>query len=119
MATVSDEYAEAVNEADEFVEVKGKDFPDTWNFDEQPELVGTYVSSITKEIKGKDRTIHTFNVNGEDVNAWGTAILDSRLEGTEGSRVKVVKTGEKLATKSGHRAWEYKVYVSRSALNRG
>lgn len=105
-------------EADEFVEVKGGgDFPATWDFDEQPELIGTFLGSEVKEIKGKDRTIHSFEVDGETVNAWGAAILDSRLEDIDqGSRVKVVKTGDKIPTKAGRGAWEFKVFVARGAL---
>lgn len=107
-------------EADEYAEVTGGgDFPSTWDFEEQGDLVGTFTGSEVKEIKGKDRTIHSFDVNGEAVNAWGTAILDSRLKDVEpGSGVKVVKTGAKLPTKSGRSAWEFKVYVRRSALRR-
>lgn len=106
-------------EADEFVEVKGGDFPETWDFEEQGDLVGTFVGTETKNIKDKDRTIHTFEIDGENVTVWGTAILDSRLSDVdEGSRVKVVKTGKKISTKGGRQAWEFKVYVARGALAR-
>lgn len=107
-------------EADEFVEIKGGgDFPGTWDFEEQGDLIGTFLGTEVKDIKGKDRTIHTFEIDGEPVTAWGTAILDSRLSDVdEGSRVKVVKTGDKIATKSGRSAWEFKVFVARGALNR-
>lgn len=110
------------DEADEFVEIEGTgggDFPDTWDFDSDPVLIGTFVGTETKLIKGKDRTIHTFEVDGETFNAWGTAILDDRLSNLEGNtRVKVEKTGAKLATQSGNGAWEFKVFAARGAISR-
>lgn len=108
------------SEAEQYEEVKGGgDFPDTWNFEEQGDLVGTFTGSVVKEIKGKDRTIHEFEVDGEVVQAWGAAILDSRLSDLDAPvDVKVVKTGDKIKTKSGHQAAEYKVFVKRGALKR-
>lgn len=108
-------------EADEYVEVSGGgDFPPVWDFEDQGDLVGTFLGTDIINAKGKDRTLHSFEVDGETVNVWGTAILDSRLADVDdGSRVKVVKTGDKVPTKSGHQAWEFKVFVARGALSRG
>lgn len=107
-------------EAEEFVEVTGGgDFPPVWEFETQGDLVGTFIGTETILAKGKDRTIHTFEVSSETFNVWGTAILDSRLGDVDpGSRVKVVKTGEKIPTKSGNAAWEFKVLVARGAVAR-
>lgn len=97
----------------------GGDFPDTWDFDDAPELIGVFVGTVTKNIKGKDRTIHEFEVDGETFNAWGTAILDDRLKALDGgTKVKVVKTGAKLPTQSGNGAWEFKVFAARGAISR-
>lgn len=116
------DYTEVVAEADEFVEVKGGgDFPPVHDFKENPVLVGTYLGSEDKNIKGNDQPsrIHSFEVDGETVQAWGSAILNSRLEDVEpGSRVKIEKPGTKVATKTGRQAWDWKVFVARSALNR-
>ena len=108
-------------QADEFVEITGGgDFPKTWDFEEDGDLVGTFSGTVQKEIKGKERTLHNFSVDDADVTAWGAAILDSRLADVEpGSRVKVVKSGDKLPTKSGRSAWEFKVFVAKGSLNRG
>lgn len=110
-------------EADEYVEVKGSggdDFPGTHDFAADGDLIGVFLGTETKDIKGKQRTIHTFEVDGEPVTAWGTAILDSRLselDGSERPHVKIVRPGTKVATKSGHQAWEFNVFVKASALN--
>lgn len=106
-------------EAEEFVEVTGGDFNSAWDFDENNEIVGVFKGTEVKEIKKKDRTLHTIEVDGEDFTVWGTAVLDNRLEGVEpGSRVKIVRPGTKIRTKSGHQAWEFKVFVSRGAFAR-
>ena len=112
---VAEDYSEVVNEAEEFEEVQGDDFPPTWDFNEDSELIGIYKGAETKDIKGKARTIHTFEVNGVITNVWGTAILDSRLAGLEGAKVKAVR-GNKVKTKTGNSCWEFKVYVAKAAL---
>lgn len=107
-------------EAEEYVEVTGGgDFPPVWDFEEQGDLVGVFNGTKTITAKGKDRSLHSFDVDGDEVTVWGTAILDSRLADVEpGSRTKVQKPGTKVATKSGHQAWEFKVLVARGALAR-
>lgn len=107
-------------EAEEFVEVSGGgDFPPVWDFEESGNLVGVFTGTDTINAKGKDRSLHSFEVDGETVTVWGTAILDSRLSDVEpGSRVKIEKPGTKVATKSGHQAWEFKVFVAKGALAR-
>lgn len=113
---VSEDYEEVVNEADEYEEVEGGlDFPPTHDFNDDPEIIGVFVGSETKDIKGKQRTIHSFEVNGVLTNVWGAAILDSRLEGLEGAKVKAVR-GNKVKTNTGNSCWEFKVYVAKSAL---
>lgn len=109
-------YDKALNEAEEFEEVKGGgDFPPVHDFNETPELIGTFLGTEVKTIKGDDRTIHSFDVDGTVTQAWGASILDSRLADVEvGQRVKVVKTGKKLTTKAGRTPWEFKVFVSRA-----
>lgn len=114
---VAADYEEVIAGADEFEEVAGEDFPPTHDFNENPEIVGTFVSSESKDIKGKQRTIHTFEVNGVTTNVWGTAILDSRLAGLEGAKVKAVR-GKKVQTAKGNSCWEFKVYVAKAALAR-
>ena len=108
-------------EAEEYVEVTGGgDFPPVWDFEDQGDLVGVFNGTEVINAKGKDRNLHSFEVDSETVTVWGTAILDSRLGDVDpNSRVKVIKTGDKLPTKSGHQAWEFKVLVAKGALNRG
>lgn len=105
-------------EASEWEEVKSADFPDTWDFDENPELIGEYLGSKVVGTKHGDRTVHQLSVDGEPIDAWGTAILNSRLENVDvGTVVRITKTGAKIKTKGGQ-AWEYKVDVRKGAIAR-
>ena len=105
-------------EASEYEEVKGSGFTPTWDFDEQGDLIGTFEGTTTRSIKGEDRVFHLFTVEGEEVEAWGAAILNSRLGDVEpGTDVKVVKTGAKIKTKRGS-ANEFKVFARRGAVRR-
>lgn len=116
MAKASADFRNQVDEAEEFVEVKGGDFPAAHDFDKQDTIVGTFLGTEEKTIKGKDRVLHTVEVDGEPVTLWGTAILDSRLSEVEpNTRVKIVRRG-KVPTKSGNQAWDFSVYVARSAF---
>lgn len=107
-------------EADEFVEVKGGgDFAPMWDFEEQGDLIGTFKGTVVKDIKGEKRTLHEFEVDGKEYQAWGAAILNSRLEDIEpGTRVKVVDTGNRIPTKRGKPAKEFKVFAARGAISR-
>lgn len=112
------EYTEII-EGEEFVEVQGEGFNPTWEWpDSGPgEFVGVYKGTETKAIKGKDRTLHTFEIDGQDTTVWGASILDDRLKPVDsGSRCKVIRTGKKLQSASGNAPWEFKVLVARSAL---
>jgi hypothetical protein len=119
MVETAAEYTEII-EGEEFVEVTGGgDFNKTFEFakDGESSFVGIYKATEEKTIKGKERTLHTFEIDGEDFTVWGAAILDNRLEPVDvGSRCKVIKTGKKLQSASGNQPWEFKVLVSRSAL---
>jgi hypothetical protein len=107
-------------EAEEYEEVKGSGFTPTWDFDEQGDLVGTFTGTVTRDIKGEDRVLHQFVVDGEEYEAWGAAILNSRLADVdEGTDVKVIKTGKKIPTKRGKPATEFKVLVKKGALRKG
>jgi len=112
---VSAEYASL---DDDFVEVRPSDFAPTHDFDSEPELTGRYEGSRTVTTKNGDRLVHSFSAAAGLVDAWGTAVLNSRLEGLEGARVKVIKTGKKLGTNSGYSAWEFRVLVAKGTLPR-
>lgn len=107
-------------EAQEWEEVKSADFPDTWDFEDEPELVGKYLGSKEVGTKHGDRTVHQFELeDGTPVDAWGASILNSRLEDIEpGTTVKVIKTGNSFPTKRGKPAQEYKVLVRKGAVAR-
>lgn len=120
MVETAAEYTELID-GEEFVESQGTggDFNPTFKFADSGEssFVGIFKDTETKEIKGKERTLHTFEIDGTDYTVWGAAILDDRLKPVDpGSRCKIIKTGKKLQSTSGNQPWEFKVLVARSAL---
>lgn len=118
-AQVSEEYAALLGvSADEVEEVSGpSDFPPVWDF-KQPgkeKLVGIYRS--VKKAGKKNSNLYTFEVDGEEITFWGTAVLDSRMKSVDfGDKALVHRTGEFLNTSSGNPAAEFKVLVARSAI---
>jgi len=128
-APINEEYVEQTADADEYQEVKGGNYAPVHDFDANPYLKDVIYQGVeAKNIKGRDTTIHTFLANatqdddgvwtGDEIQAWGAAILDSRLEGLEGAKVMVHKTGAKLTSKSGNTPWEYKVFVAKGSVAR-
>lgn len=106
---------------DEFVKVEDSgDYARTINWDDTPEFIGTYKGDVSRQVKGEDRTFQTFvDADGEDVEAWGTAILNARLSKVEpGSRVKIVYLGKNAKTKRGVLAHNFEVFVARGSAPR-
>lgn len=105
------EYEEAVADAQAGDwEESGGDFPPVHDFKENDTLIGKFIGTVTKVIKGESRVLHEFEVDGDVVQAWGAAALDSRIAGLEGRIVKVIRTGKKITTKSGRAMNEFLVY---------
>ena len=116
MATASADFRNQLD--DEFTEeIKGGDYAPTHDFAVNDTLIGTYLRSEEVKTKKGLSTKHTFSVDGEEVDAWGAAILNSRLEQVEpGTRVKVVRRPEKITTSTGNTAWDFGVFVSKRAF---
>lgn len=112
---------------DEFVKVEDGDFAKTIKWDEndanggQSVFIGTYRGAESRNVKGESRTFQTFTAeDGEPIEAWGTAILDSRLKSVPvGARVKVVYLGKNAKTKRGNLAHNFEVYVAAGSIPAG
>lgn len=89
----------------------GGDFPDTIDWDETPLFEGVYTGVVVKDIKGQARNIQTFTtLDGVDVEAWGTAILDARLKNVPvGNLVQINYLGKNAPTKRGVLAHNFDV----------
>lgn len=94
--------------------IEGGDFARTIDWNEEPEFEGTYNGPVERVVKGETRTFQTFtDLEGNDVEAWGTAILDSRLKAVPaGSDVLVVYLGKNAKTKRGVLAHNFDVFVA-------
>lgn len=87
----------------EFQKVEDGEFARTLDWDTSPVFEGVYNGAITKVIKGKDRTFQEFTTeDGEDVQAWGTGVLDGRLKNVPvGNLVQITYLGKTLTNKAG------------------
>lgn len=90
---------------------KGANFATTIDWAETPLFAGTYNGSISKQIRGEARTFHTFtDDDGAEYEAWGTAILDSRLKDiVPGTFVQITYLGKNAQTKRGVLAHNFDV----------
>lgn len=105
---------------DEFEEVgsSGGEFAPTHDFEENDTLIGVYNGSREVNTRNGERIIHNFtDANGDEVDAWGAAIINSRLKDVPvGAKVKIVSTGQLIPTKNGRKAKEFKVFVAKGSL---
>lgn len=99
-------------------EVGGGDFAPTHDFQENDTLIGVYQGSRTVNTRNGERTIHNFvDPAGDKVDAWGSAIINSRLQSVPtGAKVKIVSTGREVPTKNGRKAKEFQVFVAKGSL---
>lgn len=102
------------------VEVGGSgDFAPTHDFEENPVLVGTYTGSRLVNTRNGERTIHSFiTPDGSPRDAWGAAIINSRLKSVpEGARVKITSTGKMVKSeRTGRSSREFIVLVAKASL---
>lgn len=98
-----------------FREAKGGDFAPTIKWDETPDFEGVYVDSENRTIKGESRVIHVFeDADGNAVESFGTAILDSRLNDVRKdvgapALVKISYLGKTAKTKAGRLIHDFRV----------
>lgn len=101
------------------VAVEDKSFDtQTIDWDATPIFGGTYNGSIFKKVRGEARVFQTFTADdGEKFEAWGTAILNSRLEKiVPGTWVQVEYLGKNAQTKRGVMAHNFSVLYDPSSV---
>lgn len=114
-AAGSPDYSD-LTDGGEFEEVKGE-YARTHDFAENDTLIGVYQGGRTVNTKNGERTIHNFIDAEGSVDAWGTAIINSRLKDVpQGVKVKIVSTGREVPTKNGRKAKEFQVLVAKGSL---
>lgn len=84
---------------------------ETWNFEENPEFIGAFVSMQT-EVGPKKQNVYSFQDDkGKAWDIWGSAILDARFKTlVPGQEVKVVYKGEATSEKTGREYHNFEVY---------
>lgn len=86
----------------------------TWDFKDDSEFVGTFVSAES-EVGPNKSNLYTFrNENGEAIGVWGNTILDSRFKNLQvGDKVKVVYKGKETSPKTGREYHNFEVFKAK------
>ena len=93
-------------------EKKGfKKVQENWDFEENPELLGVYISNRSNVGKNQSM-VYEFEIEkGRKVNVWGNYILDSRMKNIMiGEEVGIVYHGKEISEKSGNEYHKLDVY---------
>jgi hypothetical protein len=83
----------------------------TWDFKDDKEFVGTFVSAETEVGPNKSNLYNFKKDNGEAIAIWGNTILDGRFKNLEvGDKVKVVFLGKATSPKTGREYNNFEVF---------
>lgn len=84
---------------------------DSWDFEENPEMVGIYVGKEVG-VGPNNSNLYSFKTpDGKIVPVWGSSILDSRLKNLEiGVEVKIAYLGKEVSEKTGREYHNYDVF---------
>jgi len=86
----------------------------TWNFKEDKELVGTFLSAESEVGPNKSSLYNFKDEDGEVIGVWGNTILDSRFKNLViGDRVKIAYKGKETSPKTGREYHNFEVFKSR------
>lgn len=85
--------------------------PTAWNFEENKELVGTYLE-VAEGIGENESNLYSIRLaDGTVASVWGSKILDVRLKNIEpGEEVRIVYKGVKKTIKGGRTYHDFDVY---------
>ena len=87
----------------------------TWNFKEENELIGTFMSAETEVGPNKSNLYNLKGEDGEMISVWGNTILDSRFKNiSEGDRIRIVFTGKETSPKTGREYNNFEIFKSRT-----
>jgi hypothetical protein len=87
----------------------------TWDFREEPEFVG-YFLSVETEVGPNKSNLYTFREENGDVTAvWGNTILDARFKNLiGGDKIKIVYKGKEKSPKTGREYNMFEVYKAKT-----
>lgn len=88
------------NKTDDRPWIKAEASP-TWNFETEPEFIGTYVSK-EENVGPNNSNLYNFKKeDGSQVAVWGNALLDTRFKNfTPGEEVKIEYLGKQKSEKT-------------------
>lgn len=82
----------------------------TWNYKEQPEMVGVY-RGVEYNVGENAGTLFRFDDGTQEISVWGTTVLTDKLITIPvGDEVKIVYTGLKKAKRGNREYHDFDVY---------
>ena len=94
-------------------EVNPAEWPESWDYANEIELVGTLVEMKSDVGQNKAMLYTIEKEDGVKLTVWGTTVLDSRLKGLPiGEKIKIVYEGEAPPKPGRNPAKLFKVYHS-------
>jgi len=85
---------------------------ETWDFDKNNELEGTFVE-VKNNVGPNESNIYHIKTDKEEVAIWGNTVLDGRLKDFQkGQFVKIVYNGESTSEKTGRTYKDFDVYTA-------
>jgi len=86
----------------------------TWDFKEEAEFVGFFVSVETEVGPNKSNLYNFRTEENENIAVWGNTILDMRFKNLQlGDKVKVVFKGKELSPKTGREYNNFEVFKAK------
>lgn len=90
----------------------------TWNFEEDKEIVGTYVS-MEENVGTNNSNIYSLKkADSSLIGIWGSTLLDHRFKNIQiGDEVKIVYLGKETSEKTGREFNNFEVYTRSNNSN--
>lgn len=81
-----------------------------WDWEKNKELMGTYLG-CEEDIGPNNSKLYSFEVKGDIVNVWGSAVLDRKMSKVKsGEEVRIVFKGVEKSVKTGRSAKMFAVF---------
>lgn len=93
---------------------KKQEAADAWDFEKEPELIGTYISRKANVGRHNSMLYKIKKTDGTIIAVWGSTVLDGRLEDIEiGSMIKIMFLGDMASPSGGADYHNFEVFVDK------
>jgi len=110
-------FQKIIKEAENIEEWEKIEVAPTWDFKEEPEFVGVFVSAESEVGPNKSNLYNFRIIDGSIVAIWGNTILDSRFKNlVAGQKVKIVFVGKVKSPKTGREYNSFEVFKAKEEI---